>query len=486
MQPALLTDILPIFQYFKPKHFFVKNTISGYYCVFTAKAIIFGVKLAHLMHLVQQILFIILALAAIYIFAKKVMEMRRNILLGRDEDLSGNSGQRWKNMTLLALGQKKMFKKPLPAVLHLFVYAGFIIINVEILEIFLDGALGMHRLFAPVLGNLYAYLIGFFEVLAALVLIGCVIFFARRNITKVRRLNMNELNGWPREDANLILITEVVLMSLFLVMNTADQALQAMHAEHYTATAPFWITSHFTGMFSGMSESSLVGLERGCWWLHIIGVFAFLNYLPYSKHFHILLAFPNAYYSRLTPNGEVKNMPEIQNEVLYMMEPDKAPAATAAEPEHKRFGAKDVTDLSWKNLLDAYSCTECGRCTESCPANMTGKKLSPRKIMMDTRDRLEEVGKNINANGEFKDDGKSLLNDYITIEELRACTTCQACVEACPVMIDPLSIIMQLRRNLIMEDSNAPQEWNLMFGNIENNMAPWKFSPDDRDAWVNS
>ena len=436
------------------------------------------------MHLVQQILFIILAGSAIYLFSKKVAEMRRNILLGRDEDLTDNSSQRWKNMILLALGQKKMFKKPVPAILHLFVYAGFIIINAEILEIFLDGILGRHRLFAPMLGGLYAFLIGFFEILAALVLIGCVIFLIRRNIIKVRRLNMKELDGWPREDANLILITEIVLMSLFLIMNTADQSLQMLGAEHYTPTSPFWITSHFTGMFSGASAGTLVGIERTCWWLHIIGVFAFLNYLPYSKHFHILLAFPNAYYSKLTPQGEVKNMPEIQNEVLYMMEPDKAPPAPAEAVEPKNFGAKDVTDLSWKNLLDAYSCTECGRCTDVCPANLTGKKLSPRKIMMDTRDRLEEVGKNINTNKEFKPDGKQLLNDYITVEELRACTTCQACVEACPVTIDPLSIIMQLRRSLVMDDSNAPQEWNLMFGNIENNMAPWKFSPDDRDAWT--
>lgn len=437
------------------------------------------------MHIAQQVLFIALSIAAIYIFSKKIAEMRRNILLGRDEDLSDNKGQRWKNMILLALGQKKMFKNPLPAFLHLAVYAGFIIINIEILEIFLDGIFGVHRLFAPLIGSLYTYLIGFFEVLAALVLVCCLIFLARRNIVKVRRLNMKELIGWPREDANIILITEVILMSLFLIMNTADLTLQSQGAEHYTHTDPFWITGNLTGMFSGMSVPALVALERGCWWLHIIGVFFFLNYLPYSKHFHILLAFPNAYYSKLIPQGEVKNMPDIQNEVLYMMEPDKAPQA-GTEAEHKRFGARDVTDLSWKNLLDAYSCTECGRCTASCPANLTGKKLSPRKIMMDTRDRLEEVGRNINTNKEFKEDGKSLLHDYISVEELRACTTCQACVEACPVMIDPLNIIVQLRRNLVMEESNAPQEWNLMFGNIENNMAPWKFSPDDRDAWANS
>lgn len=436
------------------------------------------------MHIIQQILFIILAAAASYIFARKVKEIARNINLGREEDLTDNSSQRWKNMILLALGQKKMFKRPIPAFLHLAVYAGFIIINLEILEIFIDGVSGHHRIFAPFLGCLYAFLIGFFEILAVLVLVGCAIFLVRRNVIKVRRLNMKELNGWPRSDANYILITEIILMTLFLTMNTVDLILQTRVPEHYTSTSPFLITSNFTSIFSGMSTNILMGIERGCWWLHIIGVFAFLNYLPYSKHIHILLAFPNAYYSKLTPQGAVKNMPEIQNEVLYMMEPDKAPAAGTESQEHKRFGAKDVTDLSWKNLLDAYSCTECGRCTDSCPANLTGKKLSPRKIMMDTRDRLEEVGKNINENKQFKDDGKSLLNDYITIEELRACTTCQACVEACPVMIDPLSIIMQLRRNLVMEESNAPQEWNMMFGNIENNMAPWKFSPDDRDAWV--
>ncbi len=434
------------------------------------------------MHIAQQILFIVCAAAAVFFFTKKVKELRRNILLGRDEDISDNKDQRWRNMILLALGQKKMFKKPVPAFLHLAVYAGFIIINIEILEIFIDGITGAHRIFAPVLGGLYSFLVGFFEVLALLVLIGCVVFLIRRNVLKVRRLNMPELKGWPGNDANLILITEVVLMSFFLIMNAADLNLQQMGGEHYTRTEPFWISQHLMGLFSGMSEGSLVALERTCWWLHIIGVLLFLNYLPYSKHLHIILAFPNAYYAKLVPQGEVKNMQEIQNEVLYMMEPDKAPADAAAPT---RFGAKDVMDLSWKNLLDAYSCTECGRCSASCPANMTGKKLSPRKIMMDTRDRLEEVGKNINENGEFKEDGKSLLHDYISVEELRACTTCQACVEACPVTIDPLDIIMQLRRNLIMEESSAPQEWNLMFGNVENNMAPWKFSPDDRDAWVN-
>lgn len=437
------------------------------------------------MQLVQQIVFILLAGTAIFLFAKKAGQIRRNILLGRDEDRSDNPGQRWKNMLLIALGQQKMFKKPIPALLHICVYVGFVIINIEILEIALDGILGKHRLFVPLLGGLYAFLIGFFEILAVLTWLACAIFLIRRNILKIRRLNQKELNGWPRSDANAILITEIILMTLFLTMNTADQVLQTRGLEHYVTTQPFWITHNFTSMLSGMSTGSLIFVERACWWLHIIGVFAFLNYLPYSKHFHILLAFPNAYYMRLIPQGEMKNMKEIQNEVLYMMQPELAPATDNAQSqEHQRFGAKDVMDLTWKNLLDAYSCTECGRCTAACPANITGKKLSPRKIMMDTRDRLEEVGENINKNKNFQDDSKSLVHDYITVEELRACTTCQACVEACPVGIEPLSIINQLRRYLVMEESNSPQEWNLMFGNVENNMAPWKFSPDERDKWA--
>lgn len=436
------------------------------------------------MQLVQQIVFIIISGISIYLFAKKVGEIRRNILLGRKEDLKDNPGQRWKNMTLLALGQKKMFKRPIPAILHLFVYAGFIIINAEILEIILDGVTGQHRLFAPMLGSLYSILIGCFEVLAVLVLLGCAIFLFRRNITKVPRLVQPELKGWAENDANIILITEIVLMTLFLSMNTADLVLQSRDVAHYTTTDTFWITGMFTGLFSGFSDGTLIAIERGGWWLHIIGVLAFMNYLPYSKHFHIIVAFPNAYYMRIKNQGQVQNMPEIQKEVLYMMEPDKAPTDTTPPAEPQRFGAKDVMDLSWKNLMDSYACTECGRCTAMCPANQTGKKLSPRKIMMDTRDRLEEVGANINKNKEFVDDGKTLAHDFITVEELRACTTCQACVEACPVSIDPLDIIMQLRRYLIMEESNSPEEWNMMFNNVETNMAPWKFSPDDRDKWA--
>jgi ferredoxin len=435
------------------------------------------------MQIVQQILFVLIAAAATFLFARKVREIRRNINLGKDKKINDNPAARWKNVLLLAFGQKKMFKRMTPAILHFFVYAGFVIINVEILEIILDGVLGTHRLFSPYIGGLYNFLIGCFEILAALVLVSCAIFLVRRNILKLKRLNQGELNGWPKTDANLILVTEIVLMSLLLTMNAADYNLQQLGSHHYPQTGSFWISGLIAPLFSGMGETSLIALERTCWWLHIVGILAFLNYLPYSKHLHIVLAFPNAYYAKLMPQGKMTNMPEIQNEVLYMMEPDKAPAeAASAEPQ--RFGAKEVTDLSWKSLMDAYSCTECGRCTDNCPANMTGKKLSPRKIMMDTRDRLEEMGKNIDKNKTFVDDGKSLLHDYITTEELRACTTCNACVEACPVSIDPLAIILDLRRNLVMEESNAPQEWNSMFSNIENNMAPWKFSPDDRDKWA--
>jgi len=436
------------------------------------------------MQYLQQIAFILMSGAAIFLFAKKIAEIRRNILLGRDEDLSDQAARRRNNLMLNALGQKKMFKNPLVAVLHLVVYAGFIIINAEILEIILDGITGKHRLFQPLLGGWYSILIGLFEVLALLVLIACVVFLLRRNVSKVKRLNMGELkSGWPRSDANYILTFEIVLMSLFLLMNAADLNLQQLGSAHYVSTEPFWISSHLQPLLAGLSEGSLMAIERFCWWAHIAGIFVFMNYLPYSKHLHVILAFPNAYYARLDEKGKMSNMPEIQKEVLYMMQPELAP--TLADPNAvMKFGAKDVFDLSWKNLMDAYSCTECGRCSAACPANQTGKKLSPRKIMMDTRDRLEEVGKNISLHKSFQDDGKTLLHQYISVEELRACTTCNACVEECPVSISPLDIILQLRRNLVMEESNSPQEWNMMFSNIENNMAPWKFSPDDRDAWT--
>lgn len=434
------------------------------------------------MQLAQQILFILLTAAAIWLFVRKIKFISRNIKLGRDEELKPHP-QRWKNVLLMAFGQKRMFDKPLVALLHFAVYAGFIIINIEILEIILDGIFGTHRLFAPYLGNVYTFVIDFFEVLAFLVLTACIVFLIRRNIVRVRRLNMSELNGWPRSDANYILVFEIILMSLFLIMNSSDRTLQLKAYEHYHDVGPFWISSNIAPLFQNLSTPTLVGMERGAWWLHITGVFVFLNYLPYSKHLHIILAFPNSYYARLQPQARMNNMPEIQKEVLYAMQPETAPVDTAQE-DHKKFGAKDVFDLSWKNLLDAYTCTECGRCTEACPANQTGKKLSPRKIMMDTRDRMEEIGNNIDKNGSFADDGKTLLHNYITTEELWACTSCQACVQACPVLIHPLHIINQLKRYLALEESNQPAEWNSMYSNIENNFAPWKFSPDERDKWA--
>lgn len=439
------------------------------------------------MDIILQFLFIALVAVAVWLFSKKVKEIKRNINLGRDEQINDNTAQRWRNVLLLAFGQKKMFKNPLVALMHFIIYAGFIIINIEVLEIVLDGLLGTHRLFTGLLPmGLYAFLINAFEVLAVGVLTVCVIFLIRRNILKLKRFISKDLDGWPRSDANYILITEILLMSLFLTMNACDTLLQQRGYGHYGehATGNFVFSSLLHPLLGGMSNGSLETTERICWWLHITGIFAFLNYLPYSKHLHILLAFPNAYYAPLEPQGKMHNMPEIQREVLYAMQPETIPTDTPAEETHKKFGAKDVFDLRWKNLLDAYSCTECGRCSAACPANLTGKLLSPRAIMMKTRDRMEEIGKNINSNGSFTDDSKTLLRDYISEEELRACTTCNACVEECPVSISPLDIILQLRRYLVMEESNAPQEWNSMFSNTENNFAPWKLAPDDRDKWA--
>ncbi len=433
------------------------------------------------MQLLPQILFITILGFASWFFAKNIGQIRKNIFLGRDEDLTDNKPLRWKNMLLLAFGQKKMFKNPLVAVMHFIIYAGFIIINIEVMEIVLDGILGTHRLFFPYTGTFYNFLINFFEILAVAVIAVCVIFLVRRNILKLKRFISKDLLGWPKSDANYILITEIILMSLFLTMNATDRALQLQGNEHYHNTGSFIISGGLANIFENLNGGTIIAIERGCWWLHIIGILAFLNYLPYSKHLHILLAFPNAWYARLDVQGKMSNMENVQNEVKYMMQPELAPTGDAAP---MKFGAKDATDLSWKNLLDAYSCTECGRCSAACPATQTGKLLSPRKIMMDTRDRIDAIGKNIAANGTFVDDGKTLVNDFISTEELRACTTCNACVEECPVSISPLDIILQLRRSLIMEDSNAPQEWNTMFSNIENNFAPWKFSPEDRDKWI--
>ena len=421
--------------------------------------------------MIAQLLFTCITLVAIGLFIKNLLGIRSNIFLGKPLDLTDNKAKRWRNVFLLAFGQKKMFRNPLVAVLHLVVYVGFIIINIELLEIMVDGMAGTHRIFAPFLGSYYNFVINSFEILALLVLLACIVFLTRRNIIKLKRFVSKDLEGWPKSDANYILIAEIVLMSLFLLMNAAD------------TQSEFFVSALIKPLLKGLSESQLSTIEHIAWWLHIIGIYAFMNYLPYSKHLHIILAFPNAYYASLQPKGQMHNMVSVQNEVLYAMQPELAPtAAAAAAPT--TFGAKDVMDLSWKNLMDAYSCTECGRCSTACPANSTGKLLSPRKIMMATRDRLETVGKNIQANTHFIADGKTLLHDYITVEELRACTTCNACVEECPVSISPLEIIIELRRSLIMEESNAPAEWNGMFGNIENNYAPWKFAPDDRDAWT--
>jgi heterodisulfide reductase subunit C len=422
------------------------------------------------MGLISEIIFTLITLLSFGIFAQKILRIRRSILLGKTAELNDHPGQRWRNVILLALGQKKMFQKPIVAVLHLILYIGFIIINIELLEIIVDGVLGTHRVFSKSMGGLYPFLINTFEILALLVTIACIIFLIRRNVIKLKRFISKDLEGWPRSDANYILIIEILLMSLFLLMNSADHEVSFIISKKFTP----WLTANF-------SQEQLFLIEKSAWWLHIIGIYSFMNYLPYSKHLHIVLAFPNAYYAPLIPSGTLHNMPDIQNEVLYAMQPELAPT-NAAAPES--FGAKEATELSWKNLMDAYSCSECGRCTDACPANSTGKLLSPRKIMMATRDRIETISKNIAINKVFVPDGKTLLHDYITVEELRACTTCNACVQECPISISPLDIIIELRRSLVMEQSNAPQEWNSMFSNIENNFAPWKFSPDDRDAWT--
>lgn len=433
--------------------------------------------------MIAQILFLVILGAGVFLFTKKVREVIRNINLGRDVKINDRPSERWAVMAKVALGQSKMGSRPVAAFFHVLIYVGFIIINIEVLEIIIDGLFGTHRVLA-FMGGFYDFLIGSFEVLALGVLAACVVFLARRNVLRIKRFTMREMTSWPRTDANLILITEIFLMTAFLLMNAADAVLQSRGAEHYIAAGSFPISSWFLPMISGMSNEGLILLERGCWWFHIIGILAFLNYVPYSKHFHILLAFPNTWYSKLTPKGQLTNMESVTNEVKLMMDPSAVPPPADPNAAPQRFGAKDVKDLTWKQLMDAYSCTECGRCTSSCPANLTGKLLSPRKIMMDTRDRLEEVGKNINQHGADHDDGKSLLNDYITPEELWACTSCNACVEACPVLIDPLSIIVDMRRYMVMEQSAAPAELNGMFTKIENNGAPWQFSPADRMNWT--
>ena len=440
------------------------------------------------MEYLPNIVFAIALIVGIGFFARNVKKLSRNIKLGKDVDVSDNKPQRWKNMAKIALGQTKMVVRPIAGLMHIIVYVGFIIINIEVLEIILDGLLGTHRLFSP-LGSIYNFLIGSFEILALLVIVAVIVFWIRRNIIRIQRFIKPEMKGWPKTDGNMILYIELVLMTLFLTMNAADFQLQQLGADHYVQAGAFPVSQFIVPLLEGLSESSLIMVERTAWWLHILGILAFLNYLYYSKHLHILLAFPNTYYGKLKPQGQFNNLESVTNEVKLMMDPDADPFAAPAEDdaaEPEKFGASDVMDLNWVQLLNAYTCTECGRCTSECPANQTGKKLSPRKIMMDTRDRLEEVGKNMDANkGEFVPDGKQLLDDYISREELWACTTCNACVQACPVSIDPLSIIVEMRRYLVMEQSAAPTELNNMMSNIENNGAPWPYNQMDRLNWVN-
>jgi heterodisulfide reductase subunit C len=440
--------------------------------------------------MVAIIVFAVLLLVGIGAFAMNVGKIRANILLGHDVNRTDKLGDRLKVMTLVAFGQKKMFKRPVPAVLHFILYAAFVITQIELIEIFADGLSGNHRLFRGSLGGFYTFMISFIEILSILAFIATFAFLARRNLLKIPRFTMDEMTGWPKLDANLILIAEIVLICFIFMMNGADEVLYqrgVSHAANLNDGSFGFTVSQFVGpaLFGGMSESTLHLVERIGWWGHIIMVFSFLNYLPFSKHFHIILAFPNTFYSNLEKKGKFTNNPAVTKEVKLMMDPNADPfAAPAADAsEIQRFGAKDVTDLTWKNLLDSYTCTECGRCTASCPANQTGKLLSPRKIMMDTRDRLDEVGKNIRKHGKDFDDGKSLLTDYISAEELWACTSCNACVEECPVNIDPLSIINEMRRYLVMEESKAPSELATMFTNIENNGAPWQFSQADRLKW---
>lgn len=429
--------------------------------------------------MIGQLIFGVLLIAGIILFYKNASKIYRNIRLGKSLDRSDRPSERLKVMLLVAFGQKKMFKKPIPAILHLFVYVGFCIINIEMLEIVIDGLFGTHRVLS-FMGGFYDFLIFSFEILAFLVLMGCVVFAVRRNILKLMRLNQSELDNWPKTDANLILTAEILLMAAFLLMNAADYKLQQLGAAHYHAVGSFPISQYIASWLPDQ-VSTLIGIERGAWWFHIIGVLAFLNYLPISKHLHIILAFPNTYFSNLEPKGKFENMPSVTAEVQVMLDPSLPPPT--GEPT--RFGVKDVQDLTWKNLLDAYTCTECGRCTAACPANITGKLLSPRKIMMDTRDRLTDVGLNIDKNGEFVDDGKSLLDTHISREEIWACTSCNACVEQCPVNINPLEIIIGLRQYAVMEESQAPASVNNMFSNLENNGAPWKYAQADRANWAN-
>ena len=439
--------------------------------------------------MISTIIFTIIFLASSLFFVKNAKKVRRNILLGKDISIKDNKGERIKTMVLVALGQKKMFNRPIPAILHLFLYVAFVITQIELIEIIIDGISGNHRSFRPALGSFYTFIVSLIEILSVLAFIGTIAFLARRNLLKIPRLVKSELNGWPKLDANLILIAEIILICFIFMMNGADEVLYSRGFSHAAdlndGTFNFSISKHLGPLiYGGMPTEGLHVIERIGWWGHLLMVFGFLNYLPISKHLHVLLAFPNTYFSNLKPIGSFTNLFEVTDVVKPNFDPAYQPVL---DPNAAiKFGVKDVTDLTWKNLLDAYSCTECGRCTSVCPQNMTGKTLSPRKIMMGTRDRLVEVGKNIDANkGTFVDDGKSLLGDYITSEEIWACNTCNACVQECPINIDPLAIIVGMRQQLVLEQSSAPTELNGMFSNLENNGAPWQFSPADRANWIN-
>ena len=434
---------------------------------------------------ISNIIFLVVFLVAITFFIRNLNRIIANIKLGRDIDRSDRSTDRWKNMFRVAVGQSKMTRRPVAGILHIILYLGFVIINIEVIEIIVDGVFGSHRFLSAILPfGLYNFLIGSFEILAILVLVACVIFLIRRNVVRIKRFWSKEMTSWPRTDANLILIFEILLMSAFLIMNATDGLLFTAGASHYVTSFSNPISQYFQFMFMGMDTATLVAIERFTWWFHIIGILGFMNYVLISKHLHIFFAFPSTYFANLNPLGQFSNLQSVTNEVKLMMDPNAdpyaAPVADAAPTE--QFGAKDATDLNWVQLLNAYSCTECGRCTDSCPANQTGKLLSPRKILMDTRDRITELADNKRKG---KEDIKSLLGDYITAEELWACTSCNACTDACPIELDPLSIIMDMRRYLVMEQSAAPTELNMMFSNVENNGAPWQFPAADRLNWKN-
>jgi heterodisulfide reductase subunit C len=432
--------------------------------------------------MISNLIFSLLLILAAWLFTKNVHRISRNIKMGKNMRIDDQKPKRWKQMLLVAIGQKKMTSRPVSAIMHLFVYVGFIVINIEMIEILIDGIFGSHRVLTFI-GRLYPVLISVFELFALLVILACLVFLIRRNLIRLNRFWNKEMTLWPRSDANIILVTEILLMSSILIMNASDGILQTRGNEHYAAVGTFLVSNMLQPIFMGLSDGSLIVLERLTWWFHIVGVLIFLNYIPYSKHFHVFLSFPNVYYSKLEPMGKIANMPSITNEIKLMLNPSAEVSQESSGEEMSQFGAKDATDLTWKHLMDAYTCTECGRCTSSCPANITGKKLSPRKVVMDVRDRIDEIGQYVRKHGSDATDGKSLF-DRITSEELWACTTCNACTQECPVNIDPVSIILELRRYLVMEKAAAPAELNTTFSNIENNGAPWQFSNEDRMNWV--